>query len=69
MDGTTPVDTRQSLIDEFNSPSSLFTFLLTKRLGGIGVYLKGSDRVLIYDPDWNPSSDIQVCYGRVQRRG
>ena len=68
MDGTTPVDTRQSRIDEFNSDPSLFVFLLTTRVGGIGICLQGADRVLIYDPDWNPSSDIQVCYGRVQRR-
>ncbi len=30
------------------------------RLGGIGVNLTGADRVLIVDPDWNPSTDAQA---------
>ena len=38
----------------------MFVFLLTTRVGGIGVNLTGADRVIIYDPDWNPSTDIQV---------
>lgn len=39
---------------------SIFIFLLTTRVGGIGVNLTGADRVIIYDPDWNPSTDTQV---------
>jgi DNA excision repair protein ERCC-6 len=30
------------------------------QVGGLGVNLTGADRVLLYDPDWNPSTDIQV---------
>ena len=45
-----------------SSPSfqdaSLFVFLLTTRFGGLGVNLTGADQVIIYDPDWNPSTDI-----------
>jgi DNA excision repair protein ERCC-6 len=33
---------------------------LTTKVGGLGVNLTGANRVLIYDPDWNPSTDSQV---------
>jgi SNF2 family DNA or RNA helicase len=61
MDGTTPVRSRQSLVDAFNSGvDQWFVFLLTTRVGGVGINLIGADRVLIYDPDWNPTTDIQA---------
>ncbi|KAL2866898.1 DNA-dependent ATPase RAD26 [Aspergillus lucknowensis] len=60
MDGTTPIHHRQSLVDEFNNDSNLHVFLLTTKVGGLGVNLTGADRVIIYDPDWNPSTDVQA---------
>ena len=52
MDGTTAVRQRQVLVDTFNSDEGPFLFLLTTRVGGIGINLTGADRVLIFDPDW-----------------
>lgn len=60
MDGGTPISMRQSLVDRFNNDPSIDVFLLTTRVGGLGVNLTGADRVLIYDPDWNPSTDMQA---------
>lgn len=60
MDGTTPIQHRQSMVDEFNENPDLHVFLLTTKVGGLGVNLTGADRVLIYDPDWNPSTDLQA---------
>ncbi|XP_050815931.1 DNA excision repair protein ERCC-6 isoform X3 [Gopherus flavomarginatus] len=60
MDGTTTIASRQPLITRYNEDTSIFVFLLTTRVGGIGVNLTGADRVIIYDPDWNPSTDTQA---------
>ncbi|CAI5725279.1 hypothetical protein KXD40_003559 [Peronospora effusa] len=61
LDGTTGVAERQQRLDAFNAPDSkLFVFLLTTRAGGIGVNLVGADRVVVFDPDWNPSTDLQA---------
>ncbi|KAI5962679.1 rhp26 [Candida pseudojiufengensis] len=60
MDGSTPIAKRQYLVDNFNNDPNLNVFLLTTKVGGLGVNLTGADRVIIYDPDWNPSTDIQA---------
>lgn len=39
---------------------SVFVFILTTRVGGLGVNLTAANRVILYDPDWNPSTDIQA---------
>ncbi|KAF2724539.1 hypothetical protein K431DRAFT_217730 [Polychaeton citri CBS 116435] len=60
MDGSTNIKDRQNLVDEFNRDPDLHVFLLTTKVGGLGVNLTGANRVIIYDPDWNPSTDIQA---------
>lgn len=61
MDGLTPIKHRMALIDEFNNTNDVFIFILTTKVGGLGTNLTGANRVIIYDPDWNPSTDMQVC--------
>ncbi|XP_038887672.1 protein CHROMATIN REMODELING 8 isoform X2 [Benincasa hispida] len=60
MDGGTPVKQRMALIDEFNNSYEVFVFILTTKVGGLGTNLTGADRVIIFDPDWNPSTDMQA---------
>lgn len=60
MDGSTPVRQRMALIDEFNESSHVFVFILTTRVGGLGTNLIGANKVVIFDPDWNPSTDMQA---------
>ncbi|XP_008208058.1 DNA excision repair protein ERCC-6 [Nasonia vitripennis] len=60
MDGTTPMGQRQLTVTKFNQDPSYFVFLLTTRVGGLGVNLTGANRVIIYDPDWNPATDAQA---------
>lgn len=60
MDGTTPVSKRVTLIDEYNTNREIFVFLLTTKVGGLGVNLTSADRVILFDPDWNPMTDVQA---------
>lgn len=60
MDGNTPIPRRQGMVDEFNSNPNAHVFLLTTNVGGLGINLTGANRVIIYDPDWNPATDIQA---------
>ncbi|XP_075500836.1 protein CHROMATIN REMODELING 8 [Primulina tabacum] len=60
MDGLTPVQQRMALIDEFNNSDDVFIFILTTKVGGLGTNLTGANRVIIFDPDWNPSTDMQA---------
>lgn len=60
MDGSTQIKDRQKLVDQFNNDPNIDIFLLTTKVGGLGVNLTGASRVIIYDPDWNPSTDVQA---------
>ena len=60
MDGGTNVKDRQTLVDRFNNDPDMHIFLLTTKVGGLGVNLTGANRVIIFDPDWNPSTDVQA---------
>lgn len=62
MDGLTPVKLRMALIDDFNNSDDVFIFILTTKVGGLGTNLTGANRVIIFDPDWNPSTDMQVFH-------
>ncbi|XP_056299659.1 DNA repair and recombination protein RAD54B isoform X2 [Pseudoliparis swirei] len=69
LDGHTPTNQRQRLVDGFNSPHSQnFLFLLSSKAGGVGLNLVGASHLVLYDIDWNPANDIQAM-ARVWRDG
>lgn len=44
MDGSTAVSARARLVDDFNDNASVFVFLLTTKVGGVGINLTGANR-------------------------
>ena len=69
LDGTMTVNKRQKLVDKFNDPEGQeFVFLLSSKAGGCGINLIGANRLVLFDPDWNPAADQQAL-ARVWRDG
>ncbi|WPH04869.1 Hypothetical protein R9X50_00776600 [Acrodontium crateriforme] len=69
LDGTMNVNKRQKLVDQFNDPERPeFVFLLSSKAGGCGLNLIGANRLVLFDPDWNPAADQQAL-ARVWRDG
>ncbi len=59
LDGTTTH--RQKHVDNFNKNPDLMLFLLSIKAGGTGLNLTSADRVIIYDPWWNPAVELQAA--------
>ncbi|XP_039006863.1 protein CHROMATIN REMODELING 25-like [Hibiscus syriacus] len=69
LDGTTSIGKRQKLVNRFNdSTKDEFVFLLSSKAGGCGLNLIGGNRLVLFDPDWNPANDKQAA-ARVWRDG
>ena len=60
LDGSTPVEDRLELIDEFNADYDLKVFLVSTKAGGLGINLTSADTVIIHDIDTNPYNDKQA---------
>ncbi|CAL5440936.1 unnamed protein product [Camellia sinensis] len=50
LDGTTSISKRKK-----------FVFLLSSKVGGCGLNLIGGNRLVVFDPDWNPANDKQAA--------
>lgn len=60
LTGSTKVDERINLVDEFNSNDDIKVFLISLKAGGTGLNLTGADMVIHYDPWWNISTENQA---------
>ncbi|KAK7472828.1 DNA-dependent ATPase fun30 [Stygiomarasmius scandens] len=60
LKGSTPVDVRQSLVDEFTEDDSIPIFLLSTKAGGMGINLTAASVVIMFDQDFNPHNDRQA---------
>ncbi|XP_055387996.1 DNA repair and recombination protein RAD54-like [Condylostylus longicornis] len=69
LDGTMTIKKRSKVVDQFNNPDSDdFIFMLSSKAGGCGLNLIGANRLIMFDPDWNPANDEQAM-ARVWRDG
>lgn len=60
LDGQTPVELRQPLIDKFYEETDITVFLLSTKAGGFGINLTCANTVIIYDLSFNPHDDKQA---------
>lgn len=65
MDGDTK--DRMDLVEKFNGGEKK-AFLLSLKVGGVGLNLTGADNVIIVDPWWNPAVEEQA-WSRAHRIG
>lgn len=69
LDGTMTTKKRNAIVQRFNDPTTdEFVFLLSSKAGGCGLNLIGANRLIMFDPDWNPANDGQAM-ARVWRDG
>jgi DNA repair and recombination protein RAD54B len=70
LDGSTPSGKRQGLVEKFNKTpkTTSFAFLLSAKSGGVGLNLIGASRIVLFDIDWNPATDLQAM-ARIHRDG
>lgn len=69
LDGTMTIKKRAKVVENFNNANSNdFIFMLSSKAGGCGLNLIGANRLVMFDPDWNPANDDQAM-ARVWRDG
>ncbi|KAJ6106334.1 DNA excision repair protein ERCC-6-like 2 [Penicillium capsulatum] len=60
LDGSMKYEDRAKAVDEFNSDPNQFVFLISTKAGGVGLNITSANKVVIVDPNWNPSYDLQA---------
>ncbi|CAJ0921046.1 14852_t:CDS:10 [Entrophospora sp. SA101] len=68
LDGSSKISDRRDMVEDWQSRSDIFIFLLSTRAGGLGINLTAADTVIFYDSDWNPTVDQQAM-DRAHRLG
>ena len=63
LDGNTQEADRQKLVDDFNSLGGVEIFIISTKAGGVGLNLVAANKVIIFDPNWNPAHDQQARPG------
>lgn len=68
INGDTPVEERQKIVDWFNNFEGSVMLALNPRAAGTGLNITGANHVIHYNLEWNPSLEDQSS-ARAYRRG
>jgi Superfamily II DNA/RNA helicases, SNF2 family len=68
INGSTPVDERQAIIDSFNEYKGSSLLVLNPRAAGVGLNITAANHVIHYNLEWNPALEDQAS-ARAYRRG
>ncbi|KAK1760535.1 switch 2 [Echria macrotheca] len=60
LDGSLGYEERQRVVDDFNTDPNQFVFLISTKAGGVGLNITSANKVVIFDPHWNPAYDLQA---------
>ncbi|KAJ6131515.1 DNA excision repair protein ERCC-6-like 2 [Penicillium sp. IBT 18751x] len=60
LDGSMSYEDRAKAVDDFNSDPAQFVFLISTKAGGVGLNITSANKVVVVDPNWNPSYDLQA---------
>ncbi|KAI9828672.1 MAG: hypothetical protein M1832_001775 [Thelocarpon impressellum] len=60
FDGSTKIEERQDMIDQFYAEKDITVFLLSTKAGGMGINLACANKVVIFDQSFNPQEDMQA---------
>jgi len=60
LDGDMTYEDRYAAVNEFNTDPAQFVFLISTKAGGVGLNITAANKVVVVDPNWNPSYDLQA---------
>ena len=60
LDGAMKYEDRYRVVTEFNTDPTQFVFLISTKAGGVGLNITSANKVVVVDPNWNPSYDLQA---------
>lgn len=68
INGATPVEKRQEVVDAFNNMKNSALLVLNPRAAGTGLNITSANHVIHYNLEWNPALEDQAS-ARAYRRG
>lgn len=62
LDGSVDIEDRKRMCYKFNNSETVNVFLLTYKVGGVGLNLTGANNVILFEPWWNNATEEQAIF-------